>query len=339
MRMVFSCCLLSLLIGCTDNADRVFGTVERDRLTLTAPVGELISSIDVVEGQKVKMGDVLLRLDHRSANARVAQREAELVQAKSKLAEGITGARIEEIARAKATLQGANANLKEAQRSLERAEKLLTTHALSQADVDVALATRDTNIARQMEARENLRLLENGTRSEELDQARAAVMAAEANLVLEQKAQSDLTLIAAHNAVVDILPWRVGDRVAVGSQLIGLLATDTPYVRAYLPATWLDKVRVGSVVELYVDGRDTPITGKIRNIRSQPAYTPFYALNERDRARLMYLSDITISSNEGRALPTGMVLEIALPDRTIEANSPVITQSNNTNSERVEVQQ
>jgi len=111
---------------------------------------------------------------------------------------------------------------------------------------------------------------------------------------------------------VDTLPWRVGDRVAAGSQLIGLLAIEHPYVRVYLPATWLDRVKAGSQVKILVDGRTKPIAGTVRNIRSQPAYTPFYALNERDRARLMYLTDIDISP-EGQDLPTGMALEVQLP--------------------------
>ncbi|MDI5841127.1 HlyD family efflux transporter periplasmic adaptor subunit, partial [Shewanella xiamenensis] len=85
-----------------------------------------------------------------------------------------------------------------------------------------------------------------------------------------------------------------------------------PYVRVYLPATWLDRVKAGNQVKILVDGRTQPIAGTVRNIRSQPAYTPFYALNERDRARLMYLTDIDISP-EGQDLPTGMALEVQLP--------------------------
>lgn len=133
-----------------------------------------------------------------------------------------------------------------------------------------------------------------------------------AGVAQEQKALKDLSLVAARSAVVDTLPWRVGDRVAAGSQLIGLLAIEHPYVRVYLPATWLDRVKAGSQVKILVDGRAQPIAGTVRNIRSQPAYTPFYALNERDRARLMYLTDIDIAP-EGEDLPTGMALEVQLP--------------------------
>ncbi|WP_413484049.1 HlyD family secretion protein [Shewanella baltica] len=303
-------CLL-LLAACSQESPSVLGTVERDRLTLTAPVGELITQVNVVEGQQVKAGEVLLTLDSTSANARLALRQAELEQAKAKLSEAVTGARLEDIERAKAVLDGANASVKEAQRAFERTNRLYATKVLSQADLDTARAARDTSLAKQAEAEQSLRLLENGTRSEQLEQAKAAVAAASASVAIEQKALADLSLVAARDAVVDTLPWRVGDRIAAGTQLIGLLASEDPYVRVYLPATWLDRVKAGDKVNIRVDGREMPIAGTVRNIRSQPAYTPFYALNERDRARLMYLTDITISA-AGQDLPTGMALAVEL---------------------------
>lgn len=227
MRVGMSCALL-LLVACTEESPRVLGTVERDRLTLTAPVGELITQINVVEGQRVKAGEVLIQLDATSANARLALRQAELDQAKAKLSEAVTGARLEDIDRAKAVLDGANATVKEAQRAFERTNRLFATKVLSQADLDTARAARDTSLAKQAEAQQSLRLLENGTRSEQLAQAKAAVAAASASVAVEQKALADLSLVAARDAVVDTLPWREGDRIAAGTQLIGLLASDNP---------------------------------------------------------------------------------------------------------------
>lgn len=304
--------LAALLAGCSEETPRVFGTVERDRLTLTAPVGELVSSVNVSQGQRVMAGQVLLTLDPTAARARVALREAELARAQALLTELETGAREETLARARAILAGATAAVTEALQRFERTEQLVKTQVLTRADLDGARAARDTALARQAEARQSLLELENGTRSEQLAQARAGLDVARAALALEHKALADLTLSVAQDAVVDILPWRVGDRVAAGTQLIGLLATDKPHVRAYLPATWLKRVNIGTRVLLHPDGAGQPIAGVVRHIRSQPAFTPFYALNERDRARLMYLTEIDIGP-EGAELPTGMALEVELP--------------------------
>lgn len=311
VRIVLVCALV-ILAGCVDEAPRVFGTVERDRLTLTAPAGELIASVAVVEGQSVKAGDVLLILDSTAAEARVTRQQALLQEAEARLAEAVNGPRVEEVGRAEASLASARATLTEARLRYARTEQLYATKVRPEADLETARAYRDTSAAKVAEAEQMLQELRSGTRSERLDQARAAVTAAAADLVQAQKSLTDLTLVAAADAVVDTLPWQVGDRVAAGTQLISLLATASPYVRIYLPATWLDRVRPGSSVAIHVDGRAESLQGVVRNIRSQPAYTPYYALNERDRARLMYLTDIDIA-DEADSLPTGMSLEVELP--------------------------
>ena len=167
--------LLLQLTACGDESPRVLGTVERDRLTLTAPVGELIKRINVVEGQQVQAGEVLLELDSTAAQARLGQRQAELKQAQAKLEEAVTGARSEDIDKARAALDGANASVKEARQNFERTQQLFKTKVLSQADLDAARAARDTSLAKQAEAEQSLRLLQNGTRSEQLEQARAVV--------------------------------------------------------------------------------------------------------------------------------------------------------------------
>ena len=299
------------LSGCNEEEGGIYGTIERDRLTLIAPTGELITQVNVHEGDKVSAGAVLLTLDDRAAQARVAQRQAQLAQVEASLAELTKGARSEELAQAQAQVAASEATRREAQRRFDRTQQLYRQKVLTQADLDQVRADRDKATAATREAEEKLRELINGTRSEQLAQASAEVDAARAVLEQEQKALSDLTLVAAQAAVVDNLPWRVGDRVAAGTQLIGLLALDRPYVRVYLPASDLHRVKSGTPVLIHAEGFTQSVTGTVRTIRSQPAYTPFYALNERDRARLMYLTDIDLP--QGSELPTGLAVEVELP--------------------------
>ncbi|MGI0119088.1 HlyD family secretion protein [Zooshikella sp. RANM57] len=312
MRAVWILLVLLVLSACTDDHHRVFGVIERDRLTLTAPVNELIAEVLVHEGQQVKAGQVLIRLDATAAKARVQQAEAELARTQAALEELKNGARVEDLAQAQAEVAGAEATLTEAESQLIRTQRLFQKKLVADRDLDVAKASRDNAKAVLDSANERLRELENGTRSEQLAQGCAAVDAAKAHLAEAQKALADLTLVAAKKARVDVMPWREGDRVAAGTQLIVLLATDRPYVRAYLPETYLTKIKAGDHLPLYIDGQTQPIDGVVRTIRSQPAFTPYYALNERDRARLMYLTDIDLGK-EGADLPTGLNLEVAVP--------------------------
>ncbi len=303
---------LLLLQACGDNGEsRAMGTLERDRIQLSAPVAEQIADIHVAEGDKVEAGQLLLQLDSRSAAARVAQRRAELAEAGARFDELQQGARVEERRAARAAIEAATAAATEARLRYQRTRELFAAKVVGQAELDAAIAERDHTKALVEQANEQWLQLENGTRSEQLAQAEARVAAAAAALKAEEKALDDLSLRAPLASEVDILPWKRGDRVAQGTQLVALLALDKPYARVYLPQTAISKLSRGDKLEVWVDGVAQPLKGTVRNIRSQPAFTPFYALNERDRARLMYLTDIDVEGAE--SLPSGLALEVRLP--------------------------
>ncbi|WP_345881814.1 HlyD family secretion protein [Shewanella algae] len=303
---------LLLLQACGDNGEsRAMGTLERDRIQLSAPVAEQIADIHVAEGDKVEAGQLLLQLDSRSAAARVAQRRAELAEAGARLNELQQGARVEERRAARAAIEAATAAATEARLRYQRTRELFAAKVVGQAELDATIAERDHTKALVEQANEQWLQLENGTRSEQLVQAEARVAAAAAALKAEEKALDDLSLRAPLASEVDILPWKRGDRVAQGTQLVALLALDKPYARVYLPQTAISKLSRGDKLEVWVDGVEQPLKGTVRNIRSQPAFTPFYALNERDRARLMYLTDIDVEGAE--SLPSGLALEVRLP--------------------------
>ncbi len=83
-----------------------------------------------------------------------------------------------------------------------------------------------------------------------------------------------------------------------------MLAGDKPYARVYIPEPWRAKLRIGDVYQVHVDGIEDPIPGRLRWIATDPAFTPYYALNSSDRARLVYLAEFDLE--DGDDLPTGV---------------------------------
>lgn len=303
---------LLMLTACQEEVTGWYGTVERERHTLTAPASELITAVMVREGDTVQAGQLLLTLDTTSVQARIAQRHAELAEVQALQQELIEGPRMESLAMAEATIRGAEAALLEAQQRLDRVEQLLQAGAATQSDRDQALAARDLARSALEQAAQTLTELRNGTRSEQLQQVEARVAAAQARLTIDEKALADLSLFSAHDAVVDSLPWQQGDRVAQGTQLISLLIDDEAFVRVYVPADARDQLSTGQQLSIQPDADMPAFLGTIRHIRPQPAFTPYYALNERDRARLMYLTEISLPASH-TDLPSGMTVEVALP--------------------------
>lgn len=309
--LALSTAAMLLLAACQPQQEGWYGMVERDRHTLNAPASELIAEVLVREGEHVQAGQLLLRLDDRAASARVTRALAQLAEAEALHRELRQGPRQEALAQARAAFTGAEASALDARQRLERARQLLGSGAGTLADLEHAQASHDMAHSALEQARERIIELENGTRPEQLQQAEARVTAASANLELERKLQEDMSLLAAHDGVINSLPWRSGDRVNQGSTLVNLLIDDEPYVRVYLPAQARSTLNEGDSLQVVADGQPA-FTATIRHIHVQPAYTPYYALNERDRTRLMYLAELSLPEHV-RELPAGLIVEVVLP--------------------------
>jgi HlyD family secretion protein len=286
--------------------------LERDRIVLKATADEIVVSEPIPEGTMVAAGTLLVQLDDSRQKALVAKAEAEVARAAARLEELRNGARPEEIAAASARVNGARAEVVEAEASYVRARQLLKQKLASQASLDRALANRDAAEAKLESAQEELLRLTNGTRQEQLDQGAAALQAAEAQLALEQHRLSELSVVATRDAYLDSLPWHVGERVTMGATLAVLLANDRPYARVYVPEPWRARLHVGDRRQVRVDGVDQPLVGVLRWIATNPAFTPYYALNASDRARLVYMAEFDLE--EGEQLPTGVPAQVMLSD-------------------------
>ena len=287
-RFIITTLWAALLAGCGDpSADQALGTLERDRVILKATASEIILSQPVPEGTMVAEGTLLVQLDDTRQRAIVAGARAEVGRAAAQLEELRNGARPEDIAAASARVAGAKAALVEALASYERAVSLVQQKLAAQSQLDRALANRDEAEANLESAEEELLRLTNGTRQEQLDAGAAALQAAEAQLTLEEYRLSELSVLATRDAYLDSLPWNEGERVNLGATVAVLLAGDHPYARVYVPEPWRARLYIGDEYPVHVDGLEQNFSGRLRWISRDPAFTPYYALNASDRARLV----------------------------------------------------
>ena len=300
------------LAGCwEDSGSTALGTLERDRVALTATAAEVVMELPVPQGAKVTKGTVLVRLDDTAQRAIVNQAKAEVAKARAELTKLQNGAREEEIAEARAMEAGAKAGLLEAEATFKRTQDLTGRGTSSQAQLDSAQASRDSAEAKLQSAKEQLRQLVNGARPEDLDIAKAGLEAAEASLTSAEKTLQDLTIRASRDGTLNNLPWNLGERVTIGSPLAVLLAGEAPYARVYVPEPHRVAIKEGDALMVHVDGLEQPIEGTVRWISSEPSFTPYYALNQSDRARLMYVAEVQLPDSAA-GLPDGVPAQVQL---------------------------
>lgn len=301
-----------LLSACEQRTDfPVVGTLERDRIELSAEQAEPVSEIHVREGQVVEAGTVLLSQDARRADAELLRLEAAADRAQRRLDELLRGPRQEAIDEARARLVAAEAAFGNARDELRRIEPLQQRNLASQSQLDAARHARDQAQGEVDAARAALAALVEGTTVEELEQARATVREAEAIVSAQQLTRERLTIVAPRDAVVEALPFELGETPRPGQPLVLLRATDRPpYARVYIPADLYRQFQPGKQVKIQVDGLGS-YSGEVRYMSSEAAFTPYFALTEHDAGRLSYLAEIDLVNAEG--LPNGIPVRLVDP--------------------------
>lgn len=309
----FICLVFVFLTACDGSPQNIaLGTLERDRIAHTATINEVVVELPVAQGSLVKKGTLLVKLDDTIQKAQVSKTEAEVVQAEAHLEKLRNGARVEDVAAAVAEVAGARASLIESEANYKRAIDLRETKTISEAAQDKTLASRDADRASLQSTQEALRKLTNGTREEDLLQAKAQLDAAIATLASEKKKLADLTILSTRDGILDNLPWNLGERVTTGSPLAIVLAGKAPFARIYVPEPYRVRVKVGDELVVHIDGLEEPLTGQLRWIATEPAFTPYYALNQEERARLMYLAEVQLPDSQAH-LPNGVPAQVELP--------------------------
>lgn len=302
-----------LLVACGDGepTNRVVGEFASDRVELTAEVSEPITAIAVAEGDAVTVGQVLLQQDPTRATARLAEATALLAQQQARLDELVRGPRQERIAATRANVEGATQDLAFRESELQRIREVHARGLASAEQLDRATAALDATQANLKLRLAQLEELLAGTTFEELAQAEQAVRQAAAR---RDAAQVDLdrhTTRAPVDGLADSRLFELGERPAPGQPLMILLGGEQPYARVFIPEELRVRVGPGLEARIHVDGLDTPIAGRVRWVSSEAAFTPYYALTERDRGRLSYVAKVDIAEARER-LPDGVPVEVEL---------------------------
>ena len=200
------------------------GNIELTTMKLAFTVPGRLIELNVEEGNAVKKGMIIARLEQQqllrqreqalatlaSAQSRLAeleaflqyqtenveaqieQRRAELMLARATLEELLSGSRVQEIAEARAVLERVQTEQEKARRDWERAETLYEKEDISTSQFDQYQAAFEAAGASVRQAEERLALLIEGPRQENIQAARAQVARAEAGLRLAESLRLDI---------------------------------------------------------------------------------------------------------------------------------------------------
>lgn len=247
----------------TDDA-RVDGTI----VSVSAKIPGKITEVLVKEGDEIRSGQVIARIDARDVLAQRAQAEASLAIAKAKYDAAVAGSRPQEISQSRAALEQSKAEIDQAQANMENAEKnyermnrLFQDGAISAAQKDDARTAYV--VAKKMwqamqeaanGANQKLDLVAAGSREEEIRAAAAQVQQAEAALEGTTLTNEYTTIIAPIGGIVALKNVNPGEVVAAGQPLFSIINDKDVWLNARIEETKIGKIKLGQTVDYAIDG-------------------------------------------------------------------------------------
>lgn len=166
------------------------------KIEVASKVNGRVAWIGVDKGDKVKAGQVLVRLEDDEYRAQVLEQQGQLANLQAKLQEDLNGSRPQEIAKARADVNQAKADLADSKASFDRTRDLVSQGVLSKQSLDDAQGKYDGDVAKVASLQHTLDLAVLGPRKEEIDQIRGQIEQARGALDYAQN-QLDNTIIKA----------------------------------------------------------------------------------------------------------------------------------------------
>jgi HlyD family secretion protein len=325
-------CVASMLAvtACQETAPatgaRVSGQVDATEVQIAAEVGGRIVEMPIAEGDRVKQGDVIARLDTRDVDLALQRAQAERAQADAQLRLLQAGARAEDIRQAEAQagaasadLAAAESDLAAAETDLQRFEKLLQSNSGSQKQRDDAAARRDmardrvsAARARVSGAREGVARLRAGSRREEVDGARARVAVVDAQIATLEKSKSDATITAPIGGIVTERLLDPGEMVSPRAPIAVLADLDHAWAEVFVDEPMIPRITLGQAATVFTDAGGPGLQGKVSYVSSKAEFTPRNVQTAEDRSKLVYRVKIAVDNSKG-ILKQGMPVEAEIP--------------------------
>jgi HlyD family secretion protein len=159
-------------------------------------------------------------------------------------------------------------------------------------------------------------MLQEGTRSEIIDSAKSRVAALDATVAELELTLARTRITAPVDGVIESLPFELGERPTPGQTLVVVLASGRTYARVHVPEPLRTRLHSGDAALVRIDGYAEAFPARIRWISADAAFTPYFALTQRDRSRLAYLAEIDLL--EAGDLPAGIPVEVRFPDLALQ---------------------
>ncbi|MEW6271209.1 MAG: efflux RND transporter periplasmic adaptor subunit [Thermodesulfobacteriota bacterium] len=289
-----------------ENVLRVSGNVEVTDVEVSFRMPGWVEARPVSEGETIRAGQLIARLESTELAQEVALREAEVEAYAAELAALEAGSRPQEIAVARAAVHHAQAELERLAAEYRRQSDLFARKVVSEQEFQKAEAEHEVAKSQVEEAQERLKLAEEGPRQEDIVRARARLDQARQSLAIARTRLDYATLSSPISGTVLSENVEAGEYVVPGVPVVTVGDLVDTWLRAYVHETDLGRIKLGQRACVSTDtyaGKLYP--GELSFISSAAEFTPKNVQTAEERVKLVYRVKINIH-NPDLELKPGM---------------------------------
>jgi len=295
-----------------DGALSLSGNVEVTETNVGFKLSGRVMELTVDEGQHVNAGQLIARLDNAELASVVMQNKASLQEAMTRLTELRAGSRVQEIERARASVNAQAADLDKAKKDYERADILYKNGAISASQFEGAQNAYNTREAQLKSAQETLSLVKEGPRKEDIQAAEHRVQQVKAMVNTSEERLKDTGLFSPISGVILRKNVELGETLSSGTPAFTIGDLENPCVKVYVKENRLGQIKLGQKADVMVDSfKDKTYDGTVTFISSEAEFTPKNVQTEEERVKLVFGVKIKVKNENGELKP-GMPADVKI---------------------------
>lgn len=269
------------------------GRIEATEINATSKLAGRVAEVLVNEGDFVKAGQPLVRMDIAALNAQRNEAEAYHQQAVTGVsnARAMVSLRSSDEAAAQAAVVSAESQLDAARRKLRRTEVLAREGASSMQELDDDRARVKTAQAQLNATKAQHVAAQSATAAAriQIDSAKSAVDAASATVQRVHTEVEDSVLVAPRDARVQYRIVQPNEVLGAGAPALNMIDLGDVYMTFFIPEQVAGRVAIGSEARIVLDtAPDYPIPATISFVASSAQFTPKTVETESERQKLMF---------------------------------------------------
>jgi len=290
----------------SDTVLKVSGNIEAHESSVGFKVQGRLVELLIEEGQLVKAGDLIAKIDQTDYLQQVQIDEANVKNREAELKLSLSGSRIQEKKSAEQAVVDAQAALELSKADFKRYQALYEKDEVSAQVRDSYSASLKRAKATYERTKENLDMVNEGVRKEQIAINEATVHTARQALGLAKIHLDYTSLFAPMSGVALVRHAEIGEIMASGTPVVTIADLDHLWLRGYVSETDIGKIKLGQPVDIKSDtfpGKS--YKGKVSFISSQAEFTPKSVETHKERVTLVYRVKIDLD-NSTHELKPGM---------------------------------